>query len=144
MEDFANDREDWFRSFLELPNGISSHDTLSAVLGRLNPTVFAKRFTAWVEAALSSLAGKHIAIDGKALKGNARQPVHLISAFISEAQLILGQASVDVKSNETTVIPTLLELLDIQGATVTIDAMGCQKTICQTRIVDVGADMFWP
>jgi len=139
MEDFANDREDWFRSFLELPNGIPSHDTLSTVLGRLNPTVFAEHFTAWVEAALSSLAGRHIAIDGKALRGCAGQPVHLISAFVSEAQLILGQTAVDVKSNEITAIPILLELLDIHGAIVTIDAMGCQKAIAK-RIVEEGAD----
>jgi hypothetical protein len=82
--------------------------------------VFAEQFTTGVEAALSSLAGKHIAIDGKALRGYAGKPVHLISAVVSEAQLILGQAAVDVKSNEITAIPTLLELLDIQGATVTI------------------------
>jgi len=72
-------------------------------------------------------------------RGCAGQPVHLISAFVSEAQLVLGQASVDVKSNEITAIPTLLELLDIQGAIVTIDAMGCRKTIAK-RIVDGGAD----
>ena len=89
MEDFANDREDWFRSFLELPNGIPSHDTLSAVLGRFNPTVFAEQFTTWVEAALSSLAGKHIAIDGKALRGCAGQPVHLISAFVTILRTVL-------------------------------------------------------
>ncbi len=139
MEDFANDREDWFRSFLELPNGIPSHDTLNAVLGRLNPTLFAERFTAWVEEALPSLAGKHIAIDGKALRGCAGQPVHLICAFVSEAQRVLGQAAVDIKSNEITAIPTLLELLDIHRATVTMDAMDCQKAIAK-RIVADGAD----
>ena len=109
------------------------------MLGRLNPTVFAEQFTALLEAALSSLAGKHIAIDGKALRGCAGQPVHLISAFVSEAQLVLGQTAVDVKSDEITAIPTLLELMDIQGVTVTIDAMGCQKAIAK-RIVDGGAD----
>jgi hypothetical protein len=139
MEDFANDHEDWFRSFLELPNGIPSHDTLSAVLGRLNPAVFSEQFTAWMEAALSGLAGKYIAIDGKTLRGCAGQPVNLISAFVSEAQLVLGQTAVDVKSNEITAIPTLLELMDIQGATVTIDAMACQKAIAK-RIRDDGAD----
>ena len=93
-----------------------------------------------MEAALSSLAGKHIAIDGKALRGCAGKPVHLITAVVSEAQLILGQAAVDVKSNEITEIPTLLELLDIQGATShDCDAMGCQKAIGR-RIVEGGAD----
>jgi predicted transposase YbfD/YdcC len=109
------------------------------VLGRLNPAVFSEQFTAWVEAALSGLAGKYIAIDGKALRGCAGQPVHLISAFISEAQLVMGQTAVDVKSNEITAIPTPLELLNIQGATVTIDAMGCQKAIAK-RIRYDGAD----
>lgn len=139
MEDFANDREDWFRSFLALPNGILSHDTLSAVRGRLNPALFAERFTAWAEEALPRLAGKPIAIGGKALRGCAGQPVHLIGAFVSEAQLVMGQAAIDIKSNEITAIPPLLELLDSQGASITMDAMGCQKAIAK-RLVAEGAD----
>ena len=141
METFAEEREDWFRGFLELPSGIPSHDTLSSVMGRLNPEAFRKDFMSWVEEALPSLVGQHVALDGKTLRGSrgAAGPVHLMSAFVSEARWLLVQLSVAGKANEITAIPELLDRLDLRGATVTIDAIGCQKDIAK-KIVEGGAD----
>jgi predicted transposase YbfD/YdcC len=139
MEDFAQDREEWFRAFLELPNGIPSHDTLSAVMGKLDPDAFARAFTAWIGEALPRLAGRQVAIDGKALRGCGGRPVPLVSAFVTETRLVLGQGSVEVKSNEITAIPDLLDLLDLRGATVTMDALSCQKAIAR-QIVESGGD----
>jgi len=147
MEMFAEERESWLRGFLDLPNGIPSHDTLSDVMGRLKPQTFASAFTAWSTAALPALGGEHVAIDGKALRGS-RQPgshqpdgnaVHLMSAFATQARLVLCQHAVADKGNEITVIPTLLDMLELPGAVVSIDAIGCQKTIAQ-KIVDKKAN----
>lgn len=142
MEEFAEAKEDWLRQFIELPNGIPSHDTLSDVFGRLKPKQFASCFTAWAESALPSLAGEHIAIDGKTLRGSSHYgegAVHLMSAFAARARLVLTQAAVSEKSNEITAIPDLLSCLELKGAMVSIDAMGCQKNIA-ANIVDAGAD----
>lgn len=142
MELFAEEKEEWFRRFLELPNGIPSHDTLSDVVGRLDRKVFATCFIRWVKAGLPQLAEEHIAIDGKSLRGSRQEEesmVHLVSAYASKAQLVLGHQAVEGKSNEITAIPKLLGLLDIEGALVTIDAMGCQKDIA-SMIVEKKAD----
>ena len=141
METFAEEREEWFRGFLELPNGIPSHDTLSDVMGRLNPTAFWQTCLEWVEAALPSLAGQHVAIDGKTLRGSRGRegPVHLLSAFASQARWVLAQCAVEGKSNEIKAIPKLLEMLDLEGATVTVDAIGCQKTLAE-QVIEQGAD----
>jgi predicted transposase YbfD/YdcC len=141
MEIFAEERAGWFRGFLELPNGIPSHDTLSDVMGRINPLSFREAFLAWVEEALPSLSGRHVAVDGKTLRGSrvGEKAVHLMSAFAWEARWVLGQVAVDGKSNEIRAIPDLLEMLELRGATVSIDAMGCQKEIA-AQIVEGGAD----
>lgn len=141
METFAEDKEVWFRGFLELPNGIPSHDTLSDVLGRLRPGAFADAFLCWTQTALPSLNGEQICIDGKTLRGSRMdgKAVHLLSAYAAQAQLVLTQTIVDGKTNEITAIPDLLSCLDLKGAVVTIDAMGCQKSIAKD-IVEAGAD----
>ena len=138
---FAEEKEAWLSQFLELPNGIPSHDTLSDVMGRLNPQAFREAFMKWMETAMLSLAGQHLAVDGKTLRGSGGKsaPMHLISAFVSQTKLVLAQLPVDGKTNEIRVIPDLLALLDITGATVTIDAMGTQKAIA-AQITDGGAD----
>ena len=92
METFAEEREEWFRGFLELPNGIPSHDTLSDVTGRLNPAAFRQAFLEWVEAVLPSLSGQHVAIDGKTLRGSRGKDgaVHLLSAFATQTAVGVG------------------------------------------------------
>lgn len=142
MADFAEEKEAWLRGFLELPNGIPSHDTLSDVLGRIDPTAFQAAFTAWATAVLPGLADELICVDGKAVRGSrdgANPAVHWVSAFAGRARWVLAQRAVAEKSNEITAIPDLLALLDLRGAMVSIDAMGCQKTIAQA-IVDAGGD----
>jgi hypothetical protein len=142
MADFAKEKEAWLRGFLELPNGIPSHDTSSDVLGRIDPVAFRTAFTAWATAALPWLADEQVCVDGKAVRGSrdgANPAVHLVSAFAGRARWVLGQQAVAEKSNEITAIPDLLALLDLRGAVVSIDAMGCQKAIAQA-IVDAGAD----
>jgi predicted transposase YbfD/YdcC len=137
---FGRNRLDWLRGFLELANGIPSHDTFERVFDRLKPQAFQACFQDWVQAISAALRIKHIAIDGKTLRGSGSAklgPLHLVSAWASAQHLSLGQVAVDAKSNEITAIPALLELLELNGALVTIDAMGCQKAIAQ-KIVDQG------
>jgi predicted transposase YbfD/YdcC len=141
---FAVQRQAWLRTFLALPNGLPSHDTLERVFDRLEPQVFQACFHQWVEALARTLGLGVIAIDGKTLRqsGNAPKgwkPLHIVSAWATQCQLSLGQVAVDEKSNEITAIPQLLELLDLHGALVTIDAMGCQKEIA-AKIVAGGGD----
>jgi predicted transposase YbfD/YdcC len=141
---FGRRRKDWLQTFLALPNGIPSHDTLERVFDRLDPQAFQGCFRQWVEALAQSLGLGHIAIDGKALRrsGNVPKgwaPLHVVSAWATQAHLTLGQVTVDDKSNEITAIPRLLELLDLKGALVTIDAMGCQKEIAR-KVVQGGGD----
>jgi predicted transposase YbfD/YdcC len=141
MEAFAEEKEAWLRGFLDLPNGIPSPDTLSDVLGRIDPVAFRAAFTAWATAALPGLADEPVCLDGKALRDSwdGANPAHLVSAFAGRARWVLAQQAVAEKSNAITAIPDLLALLDLQGAVVSIDAMGCQKAIAQA-IVDAGAD----
>jgi len=139
---FARTRLDWFRRFLELPNGLASHDTFERVFDRIDPRAFERCFREWVAALASrlNLKIKHIAIDGKTLRGSggkAAKPLHIVSAWATEYQLSLGQLATEEKSNEITAIPQLLELLDLHGAIVSIDAMGCQKEIAKA-IIDRG------
>jgi predicted transposase YbfD/YdcC len=141
---FAGQRRAWLQTFLSLPNGIPSHDTFERVFERLNPQVFQVCFRRWVEALAGVLGLEHIAIDGKTLRhsGNGPKgwkPLHLVSAWATPCHLSLGQVAVDEKSNEITAIPLLLELLELKGALITIDAMGCQKEIAQ-KIIDGGGD----
>jgi predicted transposase YbfD/YdcC len=134
IEDFGAEHEAWLRTFLELPHGIPSHDTLSVVIGRIDKAAFAQSFAAWVSEALPSLAGHQVALDGKTLRGSASEghgAAHLMSAFATQARLVLGVQTVADKSNEITVIPQLLAQLELAGAIVTLDAMGCQKSVAQ-------------
>ncbi len=142
IETFGRKRQGWLRRFLRLPNGIPSHDTFERVFDRLHPQAFQACFRQWVAAVSAALKIKHVAIDGKTLRGSGSAklgPLHLVSAWATAQHLMLGQVAVDEKSNEITAIPALLELLDVQGALVTLDAMGCQKDIART-IREQGAD----
>jgi predicted transposase YbfD/YdcC len=139
---FAHARRDWLKTFLQLPNGIPSHDTFERVFERLNPQEFQACFREWMQALHEALGLSQIAIDGKTLRGSGsdgRKALHLISAWATANCLSLGQIAVDEKSNEIPAIPKLLELLDLHGAWVTIDAMGCQKAIA-AKIVEGGGD----
>lgn len=141
IETFGRKRLDWLKRFLALPNGIPSHDTFERVFDRINPHAFQACFRAWVEAISAGLKIKHIAIDGKTLRGSGSAklgPLHLVSAWATQQHLSLGQVAVDAKSNEITAIPALLELLDLHGALVTIDAMGCQKEIARQIVAGGG------
>jgi predicted transposase YbfD/YdcC len=141
MEEFAEQKEPWLRQFLELPNGIPSHDTLSDVFGRLQPGAFAAAFLRWVQVAVPSLAGEQVCLDGKTLRGSrvGAHAVHLLSAYAAKARLVLAQQAVGDKTNEITAIPEVLSLLELEDALVSIDAIGCQKTIARD-IIEAGAD----
>jgi hypothetical protein len=139
---FGRKRLDWFERLLELPNGIPSQDTFERVCDRLAPQAFQACFRAWVQAVQQALRIKHIAIDGKTLRGSGSAKLgalHLVSAWATAQRLSLGQVAVDAKSNEITAIPALLDLLDVNGALVTIDAMGCQKALAQ-KVIARGGD----
>jgi predicted transposase YbfD/YdcC len=143
IERFGLHRLAWLRTFLRLESGVPSHDTFSRVFARLDPAELINAVRQWLEDTGRDI-GRQIAIDGKTLRGSfdtaaGRQPLHLVSAWATEARLTLGQIAVDSKSNEITAIPLLLELLDLKGTTVTIDAMGCQKEIA-AKIVEGGGD----
>ena len=136
IERFGKAKIDFFRTFLELPNGIPSHDTFGRVFARLEPAVLMACIQQWLDALGAAVAGEVVAIDGKTLRGSfdtaaGKNPLHLVSAWACEARLTLGQVAVDAKSNEITAIPLLLKLLDLKGCIVTIDAMGCQKDIAE-------------
>lgn len=142
IERFGIRRLEWLRTFLRLENGIPSHDTFGRVFSRLDPAGLVTCIKQWLDD-IGLEIGKHIAIDGKTLRGSfdraaGKNPLHLVSAWASEARMTLGQVATDVKSNEITAIPLLLELLDLKGATVTIDAMGCQKEIAAKIIEKKG------
>jgi predicted transposase YbfD/YdcC len=142
IELFAKHRIAWFKRFLALPEGVPSHDTLQRVFARLDPRVFMQCCLEWLRAVADLMGVSHIAIDGKTLCGSASSqlgPLHLVSAWATQAKLTLGEVAVDGPSNEITAIPKLLELLDLQGALVTIDAIGCQKAIA-AQIVAGGGD----
>jgi predicted transposase YbfD/YdcC len=142
VETFGRKRRGWLQGFLKLPHGIPSHDTFERVFDRLDPRAFHACFRGWVRAVQEGLRIKHVAIDGKTLRGSGSAelgPLHLVSAWATAQRLSLGQVAVDDKSNEITAIPALLDLLDLHGALVTVDAMGCQKAIAQ-KVIDRGGD----
>ncbi len=140
---FGRCKIDWLQTFLPLPHGIPSHDTFGRVFSRLDPAQFEKCFMNWM-AAVAQSPVRLIAVDGKTLRhsfdhASEKAAIHMISAWSQANQLVLGQLTTEAKSNEITAIPQLLELLDLKGAVVTTDAMGCQKTIA-AKIVDQGGD----
>jgi predicted transposase YbfD/YdcC len=137
VENYGLCKQEWLKTFLSLPQGIPSHDTLGRVFRLIHPAAFQQGFQQWVNALVVATEGRVIPIDGKTLRGSGdraagKAPLHLISAWASENQLTLGQVAVDSKSNEITAIPELLKIIDITKAIVTIDAMGCQKEIAKS------------
>jgi predicted transposase YbfD/YdcC len=137
-------KQAWLKTFLRLPEGIPSHDTFRRVFCLLDPSGFVACFQRWIEALSAGLCLKRVAIDGKTARrsfdrASGKAALHLVSAWATEQHLVLGQVAVADKSNEITAIPKLLELLDVSGAIVTIDAMGCQKEIA-AKIRQGGGD----
>ena len=137
---------EWLKQFLELPHGPPTQDVFLAVFGALDPEAFSAVFRSWAELLVLRLGerGKHIAVDGKSSRRSfdtaKDQPaIHTVSAWLSDAGLVLGQRKTREKSNEITAIPELLQTLNLRGTTVTIDAMGCQTKIAKT-IIDGGGD----
>ena len=143
VAEFGRYKQAWLTTFLDLPNGIPSHDTFGRVFARIDPAQFQHSFVIWVQA-IQQVHGDVIAIDGKTHRrshdqANDKAALHLVSAWANENRLVLGQVAVDTKSNEITAIPLLLDMLDLRDCTVTIDAMGCQTAIA-TQIVERGGD----
>ena len=139
VERFAQSKSDWFRRYVPLKHGIPSHDTFGRVFGRLDTGEFLIAMHAWVDAFAGSLRGRGIAIDGKTLRGSfdkaaGQTALHTITAFACDLRICLRQMSVDEKSNEIPAVPELLRLMDLSGATVTLDAMHCQVETAQAII----------
>ena len=140
MEGFGIEREEFLRNFLELPNGIPDSDTFRRVFERLKPEELSKCLYDWLELARES--GTVVAIDGKTICGsgnNQHRAYHVVSAFVAENQITLGEITVEEKTNEITAVPQLLDLIDVEGAIVTADAMSCQKAIVD-KIVECKAE----
>jgi predicted transposase YbfD/YdcC len=142
--EFAEAKLDWLKTFLELPHGIPSHDTFGRVFSLLDAEVFEECFLAWIESLSIDVQNEIISIDGKSLRGShnkkkAVKMLHMVSAWASKNKILLGQVKTAEKSNEITAIPELLDMIDVAGSTVTIDAMGCQQDIAK-KIVEKGAD----
>jgi len=142
IADFGRRKRTWFRKILDLKNGIPSHDRFNAIFAMLSPAEFERCLLSWIQALHEVTGGQVIAIDGKTLRGSfdkasSKSAIHMISAWASANSISLGQVVADEKSNEITAIPKLLEMLHLKGATVTIDAIGCQTDIAR-RIIDGG------
>jgi predicted transposase YbfD/YdcC len=141
---FGRTKRAWLARFLDLTNGIPSHDRFNAILGAIKPAEFEKCLLGWILALHEITDGQVIAVDGKTLRrsfdaANSKSAIHMVSAWATANQISLGQVVVDQKSNEITAIPQLLEMLELSGALVTIDAMGCQTEIAR-QIVAADAD----
>lgn len=143
IESYAETKRPWLETFLKLPGGIPSHDTFNRVFSALDPQELENCFAAWVSRVAQLGVGEVVSLDGKTLRGSRQAGkkaiVHMVSAWTSENRLVLGQRKVDDHSNEITAIPKLLEVLALKGCVVTIDAIGCQKSIAQ-QIVHQQAD----
>lgn len=136
IERWGEAKQDWLSTFLELPNGIPSHDTFGRLFSILDPQEFEKCFSSWLKALNVDLKKEIIALDGKTIRGsgNKRQkerPLHILSAWAAKNRILLAQVKTEDKSNEITAIPKLLDLIDIKESVVTIDAIGCQKSIAK-------------
>ena len=136
-------KENWFKQFLALPNGIPAHDTFRRVFLLINPQKFQEAFLCWVRAVAKVTDGEVVAIDGKQARGartaDGKEGLRMVSAWASEQRLVLGQLKTEEKSNEIRAIPLLLQLLELRGCIVTIDAMGCQREVT-AQIISQGAD----
>jgi len=143
IEEWAEIREDWLKTILELPNGIPSHDTINRVFSLIDPQALQQCFVDWVKSISEVTEGQIISIDGKRLcqsgENGSKSIIHMVSAWSNANSMVLAQQKVGDKSNEITAIPALLDMLDLHGCLITIDAMGCQKTIAKA-ITDKGAD----
>jgi predicted transposase YbfD/YdcC len=144
IEDFGKEKLEWLRHYVALKNGVPSHDCIAYVLRRLSPKKFRECFMSWTQSVSDQTDGEVIAIDGKTAKGsrdrkNNRHPLHMVSAWACHNRLVLGQEATEEKSNEITAIPKLLELLELKGCIVTLDAMGCQRAIAE-QIIDQEGD----
>jgi hypothetical protein len=134
IEMYGKSKIDWLKTFMELPNGIPSHDTIGRVFAALDPEEFENSFMEWVQAINELTQGQVIAIDGKQMRGSKDVPagkaaIYVVSAWATENQLVLGQRKVDDKSNEITAVPQLLKLLEITGCIVVLDAINTQTKI---------------
>lgn len=143
IAEFGQAKEGWFRQFLSLPNGIPSHDTFRRIFLRLNARKLQDAFLGWVRGVAQAIDGEVVAIDGKCARGartaDGKEGLRMVSAWACEQRLVLGQQKTAEKSNEITAIPLLLELLELKGCVVTIDAMGCQTEIA-AQIIAQEAD----
>jgi len=144
IETYGRSKQAWLKQFLELPNGIPSHDTFARVFARLEPVVFRQCFESWIASLVEGFNAQVIAMDGKRLRGSydregKQSTLHVVSAWATEHRLVLGQVKVANKSNEITAIPALLDLLDIAGCIITLDAIGCQTEIA-AQIISKRAD----
>jgi predicted transposase YbfD/YdcC len=145
VEVFGNSKLAWFSTFLDLPGGVPSHDTFGRVFARLDPDAFERCFTAWTRGVAAASGGRLIAFDGKAIRRSFEHAwdrsgmAHLVSAFVDANRMVFSQVAVSDKSNEIDAIPRLLSLLDLEGATVTLDAIGCQREVAR-QVVDCGGD----
>ncbi|NIP71964.1 MAG: ISAs1 family transposase, partial [Gammaproteobacteria bacterium] len=144
VAEFGEAKRDFFAEHLPLPHGIPCEDTFERVFARLDPEAFEQCFAGWMQALAETHDAELIAIDGKTLRrsfdwAGDKAAIHMVSAWAAKNELVFGQVATEAKSNEITAIPRLLELLDLQGTTVTIDAEGCQKAIAG-QIVEQGGD----
>ena len=143
IENYGKSKKNWLKQYLRLPNGIPSHDTFNRFFSALDPEGFEKAFLSWIKDISALTAGEIVSIDGKTVCGSrgsdTKRAIHIVSAWANANQLSLGQVKVDDKSNEITAIPKLLNVLEIKGCIVTIDAMGCQRDIAK-KIIEKGAD----
>jgi predicted transposase YbfD/YdcC len=143
IEEFGRAKESWFKKFLALPHGIASHDTFRRVFLLIDPQKFQEAFVVWVRGVAQMTEGEVVAIDGKQVRGartrDGKEGLRMVSAWACEQRLVLGQLKTAEKSNEITAIPLLLELLELKGCIVTIDAMGCQTEIA-AQVIEQEAD----
>ena len=143
MVGFAKSKETFLKTFLELPHGIPSEDTINRVFSSIDSVSFETCFIEWVNSITDLSKGQVVAIDGKTIRGakshGKKSPIHMVSAWACESNLVLGQIKTAEKSNEITAIPELLDILDIAEQTITIDAMGTQKEIAE-KIINNGAN----
>lgn len=144
IEQFGKEQQDWLRKWIELENDIPSHDCIARVISRIDPANMSKCFMAWVQSVAELSLGEVVAIDGKTARHSYNRKdklgaIHMVSAWANQVGMSLGQVKTEVKSNEITAIQMLLDMLEIKGCIITIDAMGCQTGIAE-KIVAKQAD----